>query len=130
MVAFISNVDTAFEVINLVNSDLLYKSVLTRICGERRVAITHRNLKNWDDFKTLENACTEKCTLDLHTTQLFGARQSKSESITAWIEGVRRLSSKFRERTLQDCENDESVGIVALADIMRNIRFCARDFNG
>jgi len=43
VLAFISNVDTAFEVIKPDYSDILYKFVLTRISGEPRVAITHRN---------------------------------------------------------------------------------------
>ena len=47
VLAFISNVDTAFEDINPDNSDVLYKFVLTRMSGEPRVAITHRNLENW-----------------------------------------------------------------------------------
>jgi hypothetical protein len=52
VLAFISNVDTAFQVINPDNSDVLYKFVLTRISGEPRVAITHRNLENWEDLRT------------------------------------------------------------------------------
>jgi len=52
VLAFISNVDTAFEAINPENSHILYKSVLTRISGEPQVAITHRNLENWDDLRT------------------------------------------------------------------------------
>jgi hypothetical protein len=51
VLAFISNVNTAFEVINPENSNVPYKFVLTRISDERRVAITHRNLENWDDIK-------------------------------------------------------------------------------
>jgi hypothetical protein len=47
VLAFISNIDTSFEVINLDNDGILYKFVLTRISGEPRVAITHRNLENW-----------------------------------------------------------------------------------
>jgi len=43
VLAFISNVDTAFEVIKPDYSDILYKFVLTRISVEPRVAITHRN---------------------------------------------------------------------------------------
>jgi len=37
VLAFISNVDTASEVINPENSDVLYKIVLTRISCEPRV---------------------------------------------------------------------------------------------
>jgi len=102
VLAFISNVDTAFEVINPENSDVLYKFVLTRISGEPRTAITHRNLENWDDLKTfLKNTYTEKRTLDFHATQLFGARQGKSESVSEWIQKIQRLSSKFREAGLR-----------------------------
>ena len=89
VLAFISNVDTAFEVINPEDSDVLYKFVLTRISGEPRTAITHRNLENWDDLKTfLKNTYTEKRTLDFHATQLFGARQGKSESVSEWIKKI------------------------------------------
>ena len=124
VLAFISNVDTAFEVINPENSDVLYKFVLTRISGEPRTAITHRNLENWDDLKTfLKNTYTEKRTLHFHATQLFWARQGKSESVSEWIQKIQRLSSKFREAALQDCEDDERIGIVALADKLRNICF-------
>jgi hypothetical protein len=65
----------------------------------------------------------EKRTLDFHATQLFGARQGKNDSISEWIQNVQKLSSKFREAALQDCEDDERVGIVALADKLRNICF-------
>ena len=59
VLAFISNVDIVFEVINPENSHLLYKSVLTRISCEPRVTITYRNLENWDDLRTiLKNAYT------------------------------------------------------------------------
>jgi len=44
VVAFIGNVDTAFDFINPVQEDVLYKFVLTRIGGELRTAISHRNL--------------------------------------------------------------------------------------
>lgn len=51
MLAFISNVDTAFEVISPENLDIQYKAELTRISGEPRVAIIHSNLENWDDLQ-------------------------------------------------------------------------------
>jgi hypothetical protein len=124
VLAFISNVDTAFEVTDPERADVLYKFVLTRISGEPRIAITHRSLENWDELRAfLKNTYTEKRTLDYHATQLFGARQGKNESVSGWIQTVQRLSSKFREAALQDCEEDERVGIVALADKLRNICF-------
>jgi hypothetical protein len=124
LMALISNVDTTFEVINPDNAGTLYKFVLTRISGEPRVAITHRNLENWEDLRTfLKNTYTEKRTLDFRATQLFGAKQGKNESITDWIQNIQRLSSKFSEAALQDCEDDEKTGIVALADKLRNICF-------
>jgi hypothetical protein len=54
---------------------------------------------------------------------LFGAKQGKNESISEWIQNIQRLSSKFREAALQDCEDDERTGIVALADKLRNMCF-------
>jgi hypothetical protein len=82
VLAFISNVDTPCEVINPENSHVLYKSVLTRISAEPRIAVTHKNLKNWDNLRTfLKNTYTEKRTFDFHATRLFKARQSKKESI-------------------------------------------------
>jgi hypothetical protein len=53
VLTFISNVDTAFEVINPEYGSRLYKSVLTRISGEPRTAIAHRNLDCWAEVKEL-----------------------------------------------------------------------------
>ena len=78
VLVFISNVDTASEVINPDNSDVLYKFVLTRISGEPQIAITHRNIQNWEELSVfLKNTYTEKRTLDYQATQLFGARQGE-----------------------------------------------------
>ena len=124
VMAFISNVDTAFKVINPDYSDILHKFVLTRISGKPQVPITHRNLENWKDLRTfLKNTYTEKRTLDFHATQLFGAKQGKNESVSDWIQNIQRLSSKFREAALQDYEVDERTGIVALADKLKYICF-------
>jgi len=124
VLAFISNVDTAFEVINPDNSDVLYKFVLTRISGEPRVATTHRNIEDWEELRIfLKNTYTEKRTLDYHATQLFGAKQGKNDGVSEWIQNIQRLSSKFREAALQDCEDEERLGIVALADKLQNICF-------
>jgi len=51
VLAFIGNVDTAFTVIIPSQEAILYKFVLTRISGEPRTAISHRNLENWADLK-------------------------------------------------------------------------------
>jgi hypothetical protein len=124
VMAFISNVDTAFEVIHPDNSNVLYKFLLTRISGEPRVAITHRNLEIWEDLRVfLKNTYTEKRTRHYHAPQLFGAKQGKYDSVSEWIQNIQRLSSKFREAALQDCEDEERIGIVALADKLRNICF-------
>ena len=70
-----------------------------------------------------KNAYTEKRTLDFHVMQLFGARQGKNKNIPEWIQKIQRLSSIFRQAALQDCEDDERVGIVPLTDKLRNICF-------
>jgi len=83
VLAFTSNVDTPCEVIDPEYSRVLYKSVFTRISAEPRNAVTHKNLKNWDNLRTfLKNTYTEKRTLGFHATRLFKARQSKKESIS------------------------------------------------
>jgi transcriptional regulator of heat shock response len=86
-------------------------------------ATAHRNLENWEELKEfLKNTYTEKRTLDYHANQLFSTKQSKVECIE-WIQRVQKLGSKFREATLQDCEQDEKAGILTLADKLRNICF-------
>lgn len=83
VLAFICNVDTASKVINPDNSDVLYKFALTRMSGELRAAIIHRNLENLDDLRAFfKNAYKEKCMLHIHTTELFVAKQGKNESIS------------------------------------------------
>ena len=67
VLAFIANVDTAFEVIDPRNEDTLFKFMLTRISGEPRTAIVHRNLENWGELKEfLKNTYTKKRKLDYH----------------------------------------------------------------
>ena len=73
--AFIGNVDTAFAVVDPAQEEVLYKFVLTRISGEPRTAISHRNLDSWVELKEfLKNSYIEKRTLDFHASQLFAAR--------------------------------------------------------
>ena len=80
VLAFIANVDTAFEVIGLRNEGILFKFVLTWISGEPRTAIAHRNLENWEELKEfLKNTYTEKRTLDYYANQLFSTKQSKQK---------------------------------------------------
>jgi hypothetical protein len=122
VLAFIANVDSAFEVIDPRNEGTLFKFMLTRISGEPRTAIAHRNLENWEELKEfLKNTYTEKRTLDYHANRLFSSKQSKAESVSEWIQHVQKLGSKFREAALQDCKQDERAGILKLADKLRNI---------
>jgi hypothetical protein len=71
----------------------------------------------------MKNTYAKKRTLDFHATKLFGAKQDENESISEWIQRIERLISKFREAALQDCEDDKTICIVALADKLRNICF-------
>jgi hypothetical protein len=89
-----------------------FKFVLTRVSGEPRTAIAHRNLENWEELKEFfKNTYTEKRTLDYHANQLFSMKQSKVENVSEWIQRVQKLGSKFGETALQDCEADESGNI-------------------
>jgi hypothetical protein len=118
------NVDTAFEVIDPRNKGTLFKFVLTRLSGEPRTAIAHRNLENWGELKEfLKNTYTEKRTLDFHANQLFSTKQTRAETVSEWIQQAQKLGSKFREAALQDCEPEEKSGILSLADKLRNIFF-------
>jgi hypothetical protein len=102
VLTFISNVDTAFEVINPTQRDRLYKFVLTRISGEPRTAIAHRHLENWAELEEfLKNTYIEKHTLDFHANRLFKAKQGKSDGISDWIQQIQTLGSKFREAALR-----------------------------
>jgi hypothetical protein len=124
VLAFIANVDTVFEVIDPRNEVTLFKFVLTRISEEPRTAIAHRNLENWEELREfLKNTYTEKRTLDYHANQLFSTKQSRTESVSEWIQRKQNLGSKFREAALQDCEQDERTGILTLADKLRNVCF-------
>jgi len=124
VLAFIGNVDTAFPVINPELEATLYKFVLTRISGEPRTAIIHRNLDNWSELKEfLQNSYIEKRTLDYHASQLFKARQSKDERVTDWIQRVQTLGSQFREAALLNCSDGAREGILDLSDRLRNICF-------
>jgi len=124
VLAFIANVNTAFEVTDPRNECTLFKFVLTRISGEPRTAIAHKNLENWEELKEfLKNTYTEKRTLDYHANQLFSTKQNKTESVSEWIQRVQKLGSKFREAALQNCEQDEKAGILTLANKLKNICF-------
>jgi hypothetical protein len=102
----------------------LYQFILTKISGEPRTAISHRNLENWDELKEFpKNTYIEKRTFDFHANQLFKARQNKSETISEWIQKIQTLGSKFRESALQNCTEEERAGILTLADKLRNICF-------
>ena len=124
VLAFTGNVDTTFAVINPAQEEVLYKFVLTRISGEPRTAIGHRNLDNWGELKEfLRNSYIEKRTLDYHASQLFAARQKKEERIADWIQRIHSLGSQFREATLLNCNDGAREGILDLSDRLRNICF-------
>jgi hypothetical protein len=124
ILAFIGNVDTAFAVINPEQENILYKFVLTRISGEPRTAIGHRNLNNWVDLREfLQNFYIEKRTLDFYASQLFKAKQGKDERVTDWIHRIQTLGSQFREAALLNCNDRTREGILDLADRLRNICF-------
>jgi hypothetical protein len=124
VLAFIGNVDTAFAVINPEQEAILYKFVLTRISGEPRTAIIHRNLDSWIELKEfLQNSYIEKRTLDYHASQLFKAIQNKDERVTDWIQRVQTLGSQFREAALLNCSDGAREGILDLSDRLRNICF-------
>jgi hypothetical protein len=124
VLAFTGNVDTAFTVINPSQEVILYKLVLTRISGESRTAISHRNFENWADLKeSLQNAYIEKRILDFHASQLFKVRQGKDEKVADWFHKIQTLGSQFRETALLNCSEGARENILDLFDSLRNICF-------
>jgi hypothetical protein len=124
VLVFTGNVDIAFAVINPSQEAILYKFVLTRISGEPRMAISHRNLENWADLKEfLQNAYIEKRTLGFHASQLFKASQGKDEKVADWIHKIQTLGSQFREAALLNCSEGVREGILDLSDRLHNICF-------
>jgi hypothetical protein len=124
VLTFVSKVETAFSRVNPGNRRRLYQFVLTKISGELRTEISHRHLENWEELKEfIRNTYAERRTLDFHANQLFNAKQSKSESVSEWIQKIQTLGSKFRESALSNCTNDEREGILNLSDRLRNICF-------
>jgi hypothetical protein len=66
-------------VINPEQEAILYKFVLTRISGEPKTAISHRNHDSWAEFKEfLRNSYMEQRTLHYHASQRFIARQGRT----------------------------------------------------
>jgi hypothetical protein len=62
VLTFVSNVDTAFSCINPVNRCRFHQFVLTKISGEPRTAIAHRNLEDWEELKEfLQNTLRNEC---------------------------------------------------------------------
>jgi hypothetical protein len=124
ILTFVSNVDTAFSCIKPEDRNRLYQFVLTKVSGEPRTAISHRNLETWEELKEfLKNTYIEKRTLDFHANQLFRAKQNKAENVSEWIQKIQTLGSKFRESALLNCSEEERAGILNLSDKLRNICF-------
>lgn len=70
VLTFVSNVDTAFRVINPSHEYRFYQFVLTRISGEPRTVIADINLDNSDELKEfLMNTKKENRTLDFNANQ-------------------------------------------------------------
>jgi len=79
VLSFIANVDTDSDVTDPRNASTFFKFVFTRISGEPRTAIAHRNLENWEELKEFQkHRYTEKRTLDYHANQLFSTKESKA----------------------------------------------------
>jgi hypothetical protein len=53
----------------------------------------------------------------------LGTDGAKMKVFPSGFKTFNRLSSKFREAALRDCEDDDHVGIETLADKLKNICF-------
>jgi hypothetical protein len=66
-------------------------------------------------------AYTEKRKLEVYAIRLYGARNVRNDIIYKWIQNIHRISSKFIHGSLEDFEDEENVGDVALAGKLRSI---------
>jgi hypothetical protein len=78
VLAFIANVDTAFEVTDPRNEGTFFKFVLTLINGEPMIVIAHRNLENWrvQSFLRIRTLKRERWIIMLITFQ-YQTKQSR-----------------------------------------------------
>lgn len=113
---FITNVDSAYRLVNPMEHDLFYNFVLTKIKGEARSKLlVRRDITNWRKVKAaLEEYYGESRTLDFYACQMFQAKQGKNESVTDWGSRVDKLVSAFREVALEDSTPEKMEGQVEL----------------
>jgi hypothetical protein len=86
---FILNVESTYEVVHPLDSELLFKFVCAKIRGEAKTKLLARtHLDNWEQAKAVleENYCVKR-TLDYHAHKAFTSKQGPYESISQW--GVR-----------------------------------------
>jgi hypothetical protein len=104
VLTFISNVNTAFDMMNLIHGERLYKFMLTN--GENRTAIAHRNLDNWVELREISRN-TQKIHSKLSCKSVIQSQTRKSDSVSEWIKKVQTLVSKFRESALTEGMQEE-----------------------
>ncbi|PNF41544.1 hypothetical protein B7P43_G12317 [Cryptotermes secundus] len=106
ILTFISNANTAFEVINPIHADRLYKFILTRIGGEARITIAHRNLDRCEELREfLRNTYIEKRTLDFTPTGIL-TLSDRLRNI-CFIQGLSsdRIQTIVRSQNQDDFDN-------------------------
>jgi hypothetical protein len=101
---------------NIVQYDLLYKYVRTRITGEAKAKLLVRqDVDDWDSVKAVlkEHYATIR-RLDFYACAMFNARQAKHETVAAGCSRLDQFYSDFRDAAIEGATSSEMCGITKL----------------
>lgn len=128
---FIDNVDTAFEIADPADHDVLLKFVIAKITGDARSKLMIKTLReSWASVKgVLEDNYAVRRTIDFYALRMFSARQSASENIMAWASRVDNLQTQFKEAAARACEPTNLEGALSLIFMMGRACFTQGLYN-
>jgi hypothetical protein len=83
---FIQNVESAYEIVDPSQHNLLFKFVCAKIGGEAKTKLLSRtHIYTWENVKAiLEENYSVRRTLDYYAHRAFTSRQNQTESISQW----------------------------------------------
>ena len=81
---FIQNVESAYEIVDPSQHDLLFKFVCAKIGGEAKAKLLSRTrIYTWEQVKTvLEENYSVRRTLDYYAHRAFTSRQNQVETVS------------------------------------------------
>lgn len=113
---FIDNADTAFELVNPTQHNVLLKFVKSKIVSDAKAKLLVRERTNsWEEVKEiLEENYSVRRTIDFYACKLFNARQGNSESVASWGSRVDTHVTDLKEAAMRVCTHPQEQGAIAL----------------